>query len=129
MLDRVSGLQVRIEEYWGWIAVALFLLITVDMLTTIYAAVEVGVGIESNPLMQWALTQGILTVAAINLAATLIAVLLFYGLIELVHQTEPPYDLVVGLMLEVFLGVIIAVGLAIFANNLSVIVFHRSLLT
>ncbi len=40
------------EEYWDWVAVALFLLVTVDMLTTMFAAAALGPVAEANPLMR-----------------------------------------------------------------------------
>lgn len=121
-------LNPRLEEYWDWFAVALFVLITVDMLTTIYAAGYVGPAAEANPLMRWALGRGILTLTVVNLAATVVAVGGFYLLIELLESTTPPYDRYIGLGVEAWLGLLIASGLFVFANNLFVIVHGRSLL-
>jgi hypothetical protein len=118
----------RIDEYWSWVAVTLFLLISVDGLTTIFAARAVGSSAESNPLIRWALTEGIPTFVVINLAATVLLVLLFYGLLELVKVASGPPELVLSLVLEVFLGALIAGGLFVFANNLAVIVLRRGLL-
>ena len=121
-------LDARLEEYWDWFAVALFVLITVDMLTTMYAAWYVGPAAEANPLMRWALGQGLLVLTAVNLAATVVAVGGFYVLMRLLRATEAPYDRWVGLTVEVWLGALIAAGLFVFANNLSLIVHGRSLL-
>lgn len=117
----------RLEEYWDWFAVALFALITVDMITTMYAAFHVGPAAEANPLMRWALGQGMLTLTLVNLAATVIAVGIFYLLIRQLRRTAPPYDLYVGLGVEAWLGLLIAGGLFVFANNLYVIFHGRSL--
>lgn len=117
-----------LEEYWEWFAVALFVLITVDMITTVYAAWYVGPAAEANPLMRWALEQGLLTVTLVNLAATVIAVGGFYVLMELLQATDPPYDRYVAVSVEAWLGLLIAGGLFVFANNLTVIVYGRSLL-
>jgi hypothetical protein len=57
----------RIEEYWDWIAVALFLLLTVDLLTTLAAARLVGADAESNPLMRWLLGRGVVIVIGAHL--------------------------------------------------------------
>lgn len=118
----------RIQEYWDWFAVALFVLITVDMITTVYAAWYVGPAGEANPLMRWALGEGILIVTLVNLAATIIAVGGFYLLLELMKTTEPPYDRYVSLGVEVWLGLLISAGLFVFANNLFVIFHGRSLI-
>ena len=120
----VSG---RIEEYWSWIAVALFLLLTVDTLTTVYAAGVVGTAGESNPLMRWALGRGVGALVAVNLSAVVLTGVLFYGLIRLLRESSGTATVVLALALETWLGLLVATGLAVFANNLSVVVFGRSL--
>lgn len=117
-----------LEEYWDWFAVALFILITVDMITTIYAAWYVGPTAEANPLMRWALGQGMLMVTVVNIAATVIAVGGFYVLMQLVETTTAPYNRYLAFSVEVWLGVIIAAGLFVFANNLFVIFHGQSLI-
>lgn len=116
------------EEYWSWVAVALFLLVTVDVLTTVFAAAVVGPAAAANPLMRWALERGPAAVVGMNLAAVLVAVLLFYGLLEVVRRTPDPFDRCFALLVEVWLGLLLAVGLALLANDLSVIVLGRTLL-
>ena len=116
-----------LEEYWDWFAVALFVLITVDMITTVYAAGYVGPAAEANPLMRWALEQGMVTVTLVNLAATVVAVGGFALLMQLLQATEPPWDRYVAVSVEAWLGLLIASGLVVFANNLTVIVYGRSL--
>lgn len=118
-----------LEEYWDWFAVALFILITVDMITTVYSARYIGPAAETNPLMRWAIGQGMVTVTIVNLAATVVAAGGFYTLMRLVERTDPPYDRVVALSVEVWLGLIIASGLFVFANNLSVIFHGQSLVS
>lgn len=118
----------RLDEYWDWVAVALFLLVTVDMLTTLYAASAVGLEHESNPLMAWLFGQSIVLIVVIHVSAAAIASVFFYGLIELIRQTPPVQQWMMMRSLEVYLGLLIATGLFVFANNLSVIVLGRSLL-
>lgn len=118
----------RLEEYWDWFALALFVLITVDMITTMYAGWYAGPGAEANPVRRWALGQGIAVLTAVNLLATVVAVGFFYLLLESLKAVEPPYDRFVGVCLEAWLGLLIAAGLFVFANNLFVIVHGRSLI-
>lgn len=80
--------------------VVLFLPLTVDMLTSIYAAGAAGVSAESNPLMRYLLSQSVPVIAGAH----------------------------VGTSLKLYLGLLLAAGLVVFANNLSVIVLNRSLL-
>lgn len=123
------SIEDRLDEYWEWFAMALFVLITVDMITTVYAAWYVGPASEANPLMRWALGQGLVTVTLVNVLATVIAVGGFYVLMQLLRATEPPYDRYAALGVEVWLGLLIAGGLFVFANNLSVIFHGRMLLS
>lgn len=118
----------RIHEYWSWIAVALFLLITVDMLTTIFAAAVLGTAAEANPLMRWTLQQGMVVLVAVNLATAVLAVGFFYALLEMLRRTPPAYERAFALLIELWLGLLLFAGLAVFANNLSAIVLGNSLL-
>lgn len=120
--------RLLVEEYWSWVAATLFLLVTVDMLTTVFAAAVVGSAAEANPLMRWALRQGPAVLVGMNLAVVVLAVLMFYGLLEMVHRTPHPFDRHLALAVEVWLGLLLALGLAVLANNLSVIVLRRTLL-
>ena len=117
----------RIAEYWAWFAVALFVLITVDMFTTMYAAAHVGPAAEANPLMRWAIGQGVVVLTAVNLAATVLAVGTFYLLMRVVEDARQPWDRYIAVSVEAWLGVLIAAGLFVVANNLVVIVHGRSL--
>jgi hypothetical protein len=123
---RVS--ESRIEEYWDWIAVALFLLLSVDLLTTLAAARVVGPGAESNPLMRWLLGRPVLVVTAAHLAVVVVVTACFRLLVRRLRRTPSPADHHLALLIEGWLGVLVAVGLAVFANNLAVIVLGRSLL-
>lgn len=118
----------RIEEYWGWITVALFLLVTLDLLTSLYAAQVVGLEHESNPLMAWLLGQSLVAVITVHVTAVVLAAVFFYAIVELIRRTTPTLQWMMMRSLEVYLGLLIAVGLFVVANNLSVIVLRRSLL-
>jgi hypothetical protein len=118
----------RIEEYWDWIAVALFLLLAVDLLTTLAAARLVGVGAESNPLMRWLLGRSILVVIGTHLTVVVLVTGFFRLLVDRLRRTPAPANHYFALGIEVWLGFLVAVGLGVFANNLSVIVLGGSLL-
>jgi hypothetical protein len=118
----------RIEEYWDWIAVALFLLLAVDLLTTLAAARVVGAGAESNPLMRWLLGRDVAVVVAAHLVVVVLVTGCFRLLIGRLRHTPAPTDRYFALLIEAWLGLLVAVGLAVFANNLAVIVLGESLL-
>lgn len=115
----------RFEEYWSWVTVALFLLLTVDLLTTLFASGVSGANAEANPIVRWALLQGTPYLVAVNLIALVLLAVLFYGLIRLIGEAPEPYNDMVALSFEVWVGLLVASGLLIFANNLLVIVFRR----
>ena len=117
----------RFAEYWEWLAVALFLLITVDLLTSLYAASVVGVSAEANPLMRWLLAQSIATIVAVHIAITVAVTLCFAGVLIALARTPAPFDRYLALVVEAWLACLIAAGLFVFANNLSVIVHGVSL--
>lgn len=118
----------RIEEYWSWIAVSLFLLVTVDMLTTIFAAATLGAEAEANPLMAWALNQGVGVLVAANVAAVVLVVAFFYAMLEMLKRSPSRLRTPFALLIEVYLGLLVVAGLVVFANNLSAIVLERTLL-
>lgn len=116
------------EEYWHWLAAALFLLIPVDMLTTLFAAAERGTRAEANPLMQWALDRGLPTLVLLHLAAVGLAVGFFWALVQTLRRTPPRYRGHFATAIELWLGFLLAAGLFVLANNLSVILLGESLL-
>ena len=126
MTTRIA--ESRIEEYWDWIAVALFLLLAVDLLTTLAAARLVGTGAESNPLMRWLLGRSVLVVIGAHLAVVVLVTGCFRLLVERLRRMPSPANQYFALAIEVWLGVLVAGGLGVFANNLSVIVLGGSLL-
>lgn len=115
-------------EYWDWVGVVLFLLVTVDMLTSIYAAGTAGVSAESNPLMRYLLSRSIPVIAGAHVAVGVGSAAFFYGLRENVKTAPSRYRGYIGVSLKLYLGMLVAAGLFVFANNLSVIVLRRSLL-
>lgn len=122
-----TRLDPKVEEYWSWAAVALYLLVPVDLLTTLYAAADVGVAAEANPFMAWLIVQPATIVAGVNVGAVVLAATFFYALMEMYRRTPTPYDHYFGAAIEAWLGGLVAAGLILFANNLSVIVLGQSL--
>ncbi|MFC6941861.1 DUF5658 family protein [Salinirubellus sp. GCM10025818] len=115
-----------LREYWDWVAVALFLLVTVDMLTTMFAAATLGAEAEANPLMRWALRRGTPTLVVVNVIVVVLATVFFYGLREMLGRTPDRYRRSFSLLVEAWLGLLVVVGLGVFANNLSVVVLGAS---
>lgn len=118
----------KIQELWQWISVSLFLLLSLDMLTSYYASSIVGIAFESNPFMRWLLTQPLSTVLIIHLGFATLAIGFFYGTIQMLERTPASIQPYYLKFIEAWLGALIAAGLFIFANNLSVIYLGNSLI-
>jgi hypothetical protein len=118
----------RGEEYWDWLTVALFLLVTVDLLTTLGAAARFGVGAEANPLVAALLSGPLWALVAANLVAVVVAAGGFAALLRLLQETPPRLQERFALTVELWLGLLVAGGLLVFANNLAVVVHGASLL-
>ena len=114
-------------EYWSWAAVALYLLLTVDLLTSIYAASVIGIEAEANPLMAWLLQQPLWLIVAVHLCATVLAALGFHGLQIALRRTSSGSQRYFSIAVQLWLGALVAIGLVVFANNLSIIVHGRGL--
>lgn len=127
-MGRATDVQARVPEYWDWIAVSLFLLVTVDMITTVYAARAVGLAGEANPFVRWSLARGPLVFAAVNLVTVVVVAGLFDRVVTLLERTPAPYDRYLAAGIEAWLGGLLAAGLLVFANNLLVVFHGRSLL-
>jgi hypothetical protein len=120
--------EARLDEYWDWVAVVLFLLITLDMLTTLVAAAVIGPEAEVNPLMRWALLQGVETLVMLNLVAVVLVVAFFYVLLTLLERTPEPHQRWFALLVEVYIGLLLFAGIAVIANNLTAVILGYSLL-
>lgn len=119
----------RVEEYWDWFAMALFLLVTLDLLTTAGAIAEYGLDAEINPVIVWLVRQGPLAVLLAHLVVVVLTTVAFAGVVRMLRRANPPYDIYLEYTVECWLGLLLLAGLVVFANNLSVIVLGRSLLS
>ncbi|QSX00407.1 hypothetical protein [Haloterrigena alkaliphila] len=116
-----------LEEYWDWVAVALFLWLAVDLLTSLSAAATVGLEAELNPLMAWLLARHLAVVVAAHLAIAVAVAGLFAVLFARAQAVPRRFQWAVQVGIEGFLGTLVAVGLFAFANNMTVIVFGQGL--
>lgn len=122
------SVEERIGEYWWWIGGLLFLFVTVDLFTTVYAASVRGIGAEANPIVELLLRRGIPELVLAKLAATVVVVVLASGIMDLIRATDPPNDRILTLCFEIWIGVMFALGLGVVANNITVIFLGRSLI-
>lgn len=115
----------RMNFYWHLAGVAIFLLVPVDMTTTMYAAFVYGTDAESNQIIAWALNEGPVVFAGINLVGGFLVALIFYGL--LTHMKESTHPRVLGHAYEVWVTILIGIGLFVAVNNLTVVFLGQSI--
>ncbi|HKJ59766.1 MAG TPA: hypothetical protein VKA37_11080 [Halobacteriales archaeon] len=120
-------LERRLETYWWWFAVVLFVVITLDMVTTMYATNSLGLAAEANPLIRLALERGVLEYTLLNLASLGVTIGGFTVLTRVVRGSEPPYSQYFEVVLKLWLGSLFAVGVFVVVNNLLVILYGKSL--
>lgn len=112
----------QVRRWWTRFAIALFLLIPLDLLTTLAAVSQHGLAVEANPIMQWLLRRGLVAVTLANLAAVCVAVALFHAAVERFRRTPPAHRRRVVRAVNAWLGVLLLAGCALVANNLLTVV-------
>lgn len=117
----------RPQKYWKWYKWALYLLFSLDIVSTLGATAIYGTGAEVNPLMVWMIEQGPVALVIIHLLALVLVVLAFDLIIQTIEITPDPYDILLEILTELWLGFLLLAGLFVLANNLTVIAFGQSL--
>jgi hypothetical protein len=118
----------REEEYWSWAGGALFVLLSIVPMTAMAAASDASTYGGLGPAMEWALGYGLEMFLGLHLLTAVLALLLFHGLILTIERAEPPYDQLFALTFEVWVGLLLSVGLFLFANNMTFLLYGTSLL-
>jgi hypothetical protein len=106
----------------------LFISLGVDSLTTLFLTRRYGIGVEINPVMRWLLQQGPVVYTGVHVLALLVVISLFSRFLDTVRSASPPSDRYLEIALQVWLGLLIVVGLFVVTSNLSAIVFGESLI-
>lgn len=117
-----NSLDAHVERWWHLFAVALFLLVPLDLLTTLLVVTRYGTVVEANPLMRWLLDQGLVVATAVNLVVVVLVVVLFQAAVDRLRQTPPAYHRTVTLVVNAWVGVLLVAGTVLVTNNLVVLV-------
>lgn len=112
----------RRRRWWGAFAVALFLLVPVDLLTTLASVAVYGAGVEANPLMRALIEHGLIAVTVVNLLVVVAAVVAFALAVDGIESAAPDRQRRLARGLDVWLGVLVVGGVALVANNVAVLV-------
>lgn len=108
-------------RWWAGFALALFLLVPVDLLTTLLAVARHGVGVEANPLVRWLIQQGVVAVVLANVAAVVLAVVCFHLAVRAVERAPAAYRRPLHRLVSAWVALVCLAGVALTANNLVVV--------
>ena len=111
----------RREDYWAWLALALYLLITVDLLTTFGAVARFGVGVEANPLVASLLTGPFWLLIGVHVAVVFGVTYGFAAVLRLLDRMPPGLRARFETAVRAWLVLLVAAGLLLAANNLAVL--------
>lgn len=111
----------RVKRWWIGFAAALFLLVPVDLLTTLAVVDEHGIAVEVNPIMRWLLAQGALLLVLAHLAVVVAAVWSFHVAVGAIQRTSVSSRPSFAYGVDIWLTLILAAGAVIVANNLLVL--------
>lgn len=118
MAESVTRAGAHVGKWWQGFAVALFLLIPVDLLTTLMAVWKYGMGVEANPVMRWLLDQGLVAVGLVNVVVACLAAYLFHTALGSIRRAPSTYQRPLTHVVNAWLAVLIAGGLLLVGNNL-----------
>jgi len=79
--------------------------------------------------MKWALERHIILLIALNLLVGFLCIGFFYGILLNIKQSPDKYHSKLLVSFEIFLGLLISVGIFVFLNNIFVIFFGSSLVS
>jgi hypothetical protein len=111
----------RVRRWWSGYAVALFLLLPVDLLTTIVSVSTHGIGVEANPVMRWLLGRGLVEVVLVHLVVAAFSVYAFHVAVGAVRDAPDSYRRPLVCGVDAWVAFVVAVGILLVVNNLSVV--------
>lgn len=112
-----AGIDAYVERWWWLFGLALFMLVPLDLLTTLLAVTKYGVVVEANPLMRWLLAQGLFVAMAVNLAVVALVVALFQAAIDRLRRTPPAYHRALVHAVNGYVAVLLVAGTVVVGNN------------
>lgn len=109
----------RRRRWWVGFTVALFLLVPVDMVTTLLSVAEHGVAVEANPVVRYLLRQGLLELTVVNLLVVCVAIPAFHVAVETIENVTGDGGAALERGVEAWLGVLLVGGVLLVANNVA----------
>lgn len=120
-----SATTVREDDRWYpcWVgfAVALSLLLWVDLATTLAAAGQYGLEFEANPIMRGLLESGVLLTMTIHLLIFIAALVGFGTVVRIGQSLEGKSANRYRYCCYCWIGVLLIVGIGVAVNNLALV--------
>lgn len=104
-------------------------MLPVDMVTTLLVAQKYGIADEANPIIKWALQQGLFAFTVVNLIATVLATLLFVLFIHIIEEAEGKPRYILSRMYGGWTISLTILGIFIAVSNLSYYFAGETLIT
>lgn len=110
------------RAYWLWFAVALLLLLWVDLATTVAAADHYGLEAEANPVMRGLLEAGISMTLAIHLLVFAVALAGFGVIVNIGRRLDNAAARHYRLCCLGWIGVLLIGGIGVTLNNVLLVI-------
>lgn len=121
MCATIDDFDDQVVRWWRWFAVALFLLIPLDLFTTLLAVARYGTGVEANPVMRVVLQQGLVVTTVVNLLVLGVAIALFHAAVDSVRRVPLAQRGHFVTLINGWIGLLILSGSALVLNNVTAI--------
>lgn len=122
MYRHVADLEGRPAWWWVGFALALFLLVPVDFLTTLLAVGQHGLAVEANPFVRWLLGYGLVPATLVQLLVVGLAVAMFDAALRLVDAAPAHEHPRRARIVDVWVVVMLVAAVALLANNVVALV-------
>lgn len=109
------------RRWWAGFATALFLLVPLDLFTTLLSVARYGTGVEANPVVRFLLHQGLVELTLANLVVVCVAVYLFDLAVEAIRRAPATDGRLLERGVDAWVGSMLVGGVVLVANNVAVL--------
>lgn len=121
-MTRTVAPDEHVDTWWVWFTVALFLLLPLDLLTTLFAVAEYGVAAEANPAMELLLRQGFLAVVGVHLVVIALVVYLFHIVVARFRLSDRESRRLLSPIITAWIIMLNVAGVIVVTNNILLLV-------
>jgi hypothetical protein len=108
-------------RWWAGFTLALFLLVPLDMFTTMLSVAQHGLGVEANPFVRYLLYRGVVELTLVNLFVVGVSVYAFHVAVETIRDASGLRGTVLELGVDAWLVVLMVGGTLVAVNNVATV--------